>query len=113
MTWNEVKIEHVYALCETATEGRLARAMERIEWRMRAVLDTYSLAEACKEIEKYQLWYDIIKEQYEKLMAARLEEEERPSKCPWAWGERVENTTLTKRQLQEKKKRQSRYRGMY
>lgn len=103
--WEQVTDADVYNMRETATEGRLARATERLDWKIMEITEMPGQATAYDMMIKIQRWREIVSEKYEELKKARLEELERPAACPLKPAPEHAILPLTKRQKKEIKRR--------
>lgn len=104
-TWKEVTTQDVQNLAATATEGRLARAIERIEWHISELVEAPNQEESIREVARCQIWIKILKQKYDILFKERVEEMIRPSKCPLKPAQEYEMLPLTKKQKREIKSR--------
>lgn len=104
-TWEQVTNEDVYKLREKATEGRLAIAIDRLELKMIEILETPQQKNPNDLFAKIQTWREILNERYEELFKARMEEMERPTKCPLKPAPEYMQLPLTKKQKREIEKR--------
>lgn len=104
-TWNEVTDADVYEMREIATEGRLATAITRLEFKMMELTEMPEQAAAYDLIVKIQRWREILRERYEELKKARIEELERPAACPLKPAPEYTMLPPTKKQKKEIKKR--------
>lgn len=106
-SWEQVTDADVYNLRERATEGRLATAVENLDIKMYKLTEMPEQAAAYDMVVKIQRWREILFERYKELYNARIEEMERPAKCPWKPAPEYTMRPLTRRQKKEIQQRRN------